>query len=628
MTERGNSSRRVLVLALVVAVWGPACKKDAPEQPAPSPVQVPQTADTSSPTAKTTPPVASTDVAPSQVPADVAPPLSPEEQRRRAAVSAELERYDRHLIRTEVDARTERERAFLKALEEVGRLTEELNQLQAHPKMLAWKDYVQERGTDDDKELFDRYQMPWCVDDTSRDCCVLPGRPPRNIGTFHWPDGMSEAEFAAMQQAPNARELMSPFTLVRRDGENRWKAVPFVEDPVLGPRMKAIAAQLRRASELTDVPSLRDFLQQRAAAFTKPTAFPWDESDYAWIALDGPWEVTLGPYEVYKNPRQVKARFQMVVGRLDDDVTRELERLRPILQDLENSLADLVGRDVYTPRSLDPRIALRAVRVLWASGDARRETGATAAYHLPNRGPAVDEGLYKKVILVNHMEAFAPIMKARAKLALEPALAPLVDAHADVLNTTFHELAHGFGAHDELSIRATDGTRTTVHRALGDLASLFEELKADSLAGHLVGEQLTRGWISPEDARKRYVSHLMHIFGLLQYPLRGTYPRMVATELLFLMEQDAVRHDPATGRWSIDAGKLPAAFRNLAKRVATIQLKGDRVAAETLLGRAVFNDLAGYHLTEPLAGPVTRLKETFRAAGIKSLSMAYEIEGL
>ena len=127
------------------------------------------------------------------------------------------------------------------------------------------------------------------------------------------------------------------------------------------------------AAKTAPHPSLRKFLESRAAAFTSDDPYPYDDSDYDWIALQGDWEVTVGPYEVYKNPRQLKALFEMYIGREDKKLTADLVRFKENLQEMENSLGGLVGKDVYQSRKLDPRISLRVADIWMASGDGRRD---------------------------------------------------------------------------------------------------------------------------------------------------------------------------------------------------------------------------------------------------------------
>lgn len=555
--------------------------------------------------------------------------VTSQEAERRAAVRAELERYDTHPIAFDASELGDEDRALLAALSRAAQLIEELNMLQINPQCLDWLAQVRADGTDDDRELFRRYQSPWCHDDERPVCAALAGLPERAIGTYLWPEGMTDEEFEAIGHAPNARELMSPFTVVRREGEGGWRAIPYSQTELLGPRMAGVAAALREAAEHADTESLRRFLLSRADAFVADDPFPYDRSDYDWIALDSRWEVTVGPYEVYGDPRETKARFEMYVGLLDPEVTAATAPFREDLQAMENAVAELVGSDVYAPRQLSGEgIAIRAIRVILATGDGHGQVGATVAYHLPNRGPSVDEGLYKKVILVSHMDAFVPIMAARARLALDEDQAALASGPESTLDTTFHEFAHGLGAYDELPI-TVDGARTTVGEALGEHTTLFEEEKADIVGLWLMERQHAAGELDDEQAARWYVSHVMHIFGLLQYSLSGVYPRMVAIQLGHFMDQGALTYDEATGHFRVHLDRMPAATRDLARQVARIQLSGDREAAASLHDRYVHRAEDGsYVLADGLAGPVAALQERFQGAGIRSVNMRYDVTGL
>jgi hypothetical protein len=247
---------------------------------------------------------------------------------------------------------------------------------------------------------------------------------------------------------------------------------------------------------------------------------------------------------------------------------------------------------------------------------------------LPNRGPSVDEGLYKKVILVSHMEAFEPIMAARARLVLDADQAALASGPEATLDTAFHEFAHGIGAYDELTI-TVDGEETTVGEALTDLTTLFEEEKADIVGLWLMERQRAAGEVSDEQAARWYVTHVMHIFGLLQYSLQGVYPRMVAIQLGHFMDRGAITYDEPTGHFRIDLDRMPEATRDLAQQVARIQLSGDRDAAAALQARYVLReDGETYSLVPALAGPVEAMQERFRGAGIRSVNMRYDVTGL
>ena len=555
-------------------------------------------------------------------------PVMDEQAQRRSRVKRELDRYTAHTIEFDASKLSPRDNKLCRALLRAVAIVEELNQLQIHPNNLLYGKAIAAKGTPVDKQLYRRYQMPWCTDDEHRLCNAHPGLVPKKVGLYHWPRGMTDAEFATLSKAPNKKELLSNFTVVRRAGKGKWKAVPYAADPLLGPTMKRLAKTLREAAGFATEPTLSKFLLSRAKALETKEPFPYDASDYDWIALKGKWEVNVGPYETYKNPRQVKARFKMVFGLEDAELSAKLARFKKSLQQMENSLATLVGRKIYKPRKLDPRIAIRAIQVISSGGDARAPHGATVAFHLPNRGKSVDEGLYKKVMLVNHSTAFKTIMKRRAELILIPALMKYVSTAADITNTTFHEFAHGFGAHDELKIRARDGKTLTVHQALKEHTTLMEELKADVTSMWLIAQSVKRGWLKPEEAKTRYVSGLMHILGLSSYPLKGTYPRMVAVQLGWYVDHGGVTWK--NGRFEVYFTKLPIAVESLTKRVATIQLTGDYTAADKLITSYVKPVVKGkrYEYVGKIKVPLTFMKAAFKKANIKSVALRYKVIGL
>ncbi|MFH2005211.1 MAG: hypothetical protein ABI333_01365 [bacterium] len=554
-------------------------------------------------------------------------PVVDEQAQRRERVKRELERYRAHTLVFDASELSPQDNKLCRALLRAVAIVEELNKLQIHPNNLLYEKAIAVRGTPLDKQLYQRYQMPWCTDDEHRLCNAHPALVPKRLGLHHWPPGMNDAELAALSKAPNSKELLSNFTMVRRLGRSAWKAVPYAADPLLGPPMRRLAKVLREAAGFAAEPTLKKFLLSRADALEAKTPFPYDASDYDWIALKGKWEVNVGPYETYKNPRQLKARFKMVFGLEDPEITARLARFKKSLQQMENSLATLVGRKIYKPRKLDPRIAIRAIQVISSGGDARAPHGATVAFHLPNRGKSVDEGLYKKVMLVNHSTAFKTIMKRRAALILAPSQQRYVSTTADITNTTFHEFAHGFGAHDELKIRTADG-QVTVHQALKEHTTLMEELKADVTSMWLIGQSVKRGWLKPEEAKTRYVSGLMHILGLSSYPLKGTYPRMVAVQLGWYVDHGGVVWKD--GRFEVDFTKLPRAVESLTKRVAAIQLTGDYAAAVKLIARYVKPVVKGkqYEYVGKIKVPLTTMKAAFKKADIKSVALSYKVIGL
>lgn len=554
--------------------------------------------------------------------------LAPDQQKKRAAnVKAELSRYEHRVLAYDASSLPPREKDFLRKMLVAATLVGEINMLQIDPRDLEYMADVQKSGSEDDKMLFHRNQGPWCLESEDPLCNALASLPPKKIGWAFWPDGMNESLLSEMERQLNGNDLMSPFTYVVKEGD-RYVAVPFIRSSVISGRMKRLAEVLLEAEKLTDEPTLKRFLRSRARAFETASAFPYDASDYDWIALKGPWEVTVGPYETYKEPMRKKAQFEMYIAREDPKVSAQLALYKKNLQEFEEHFADLIGNDVYKAKKLDPRIQIRAVELIKAAGDGRSPHGATVAYHLPNRGRSVEEGLYKKVMLLNHMRLFTPLMQKRAALALATDQTGLVDEWADIMNTTFHEFAHGFGAREELAI-TVNGERTTVSKALGSSETLMEELKADVASLWFIPYLTEKGLMQKSEINKRYATAVMHLFGLLQYSLNGTYPQMAAVEVGNLMEKGALIFDEKSGRFTIDFEKMPDAVNDLMKKIVTIQITGDRPGAVALRERYVKKTGENKFEFQPLIKePLARLKAAFDKASLKSFAIDYEVKGL
>lgn len=561
------------------------------------------------------------------------PPAQPKRPKkddpRIPLLEAEWKAYTDQVISHGGGRLEEQERQMLFKLVQVSKLIEELYMLQLHPDNLTWRDHINATGLEIEKRIFNRYQSPWCEDNTAPDCTALEARPAWSYGAVHWPDDFKSTEYPKLKREINAEELLSPFTVVRRNPKGGYLAIPYARTTLLGPKLRKAAALLRDAASLASEKTLSAFLSARADAFESEDPFPYDASDILWIGLKGDWEVTVGPYEVYRNPYQTKALFEMIIGRENQAVTQTLAAFKADLQEMENSLQDLVGEDVYKPRKLAPKIAIRAIDVWMASGDARRSRGATVAYHLPNRGQAVDEGLYKKVILVNHKKAFEPVTRARAEQVLRPDQRGEVDHDAAVLNTTFHELAHGFGAFHEMSITNKEGKRTTVKQALREHETLMEELKADTVGLWLMQNQQAKGALDEAAAKKRYTSQLLDTVGLFQYPLQDTYARMAAIELGWYLDAGALSWHQETGQFSLVYEKMPQAVAGLAKRVSTLQLQGDYAAADALVNQYITKGKEAQYWLSPTLSAIRKVVlEKFKSAGIKSPSLRYEIRGI
>lgn len=571
---------------------------------------------------------------------------------RARAVRAELARYGTRDFTFDASGLSAQDSALLRELLRTAQLIEELDMLQRHRQNLEWLARVQQSGSDDDRELYRRYQRPWCLSDRSALCVALEGVPERRIWEYQWPAGMTDEEFAQIRQAENSDELMSPFTVVQRAGESRWRGVPYTQTELHGPRIRHIAESLNAAARHADTESLGRYLSSAASYIATDDfelhPFRAQVSREHWINIDSRWEVLVDFGADFQGPRQHTARFGMYIGIVDREATEAIEAFRMNRQDLEANLAALVGDDIYQTQNVDLAWTIRVARLVMAAGESRLPTGATAGLNgetstaridwecmraelysreagcEDNRPASVREVQLKTVIFNN------VVGNTRSShLILDQDQAALIGDRDEMAGlVTFHEFAHSIGADGTLGI-VIDGQQTTVDDALGHLSSPLEELKADIMGLWLMEQRHQAGVISDAQANRWYLTYVMHILGHAGAPPSPTYFRSGAIQLGHFMENGAVAYDERTGNIRTNLAEMPAAAAALARQVMRIRLSGDRSGAEALHDRYVLGNASeGYALAPRLAGPVAAMLEQIEEAGGRTNHTRYQITGL
>ena len=170
---------------------------------------------------------------------------------------------------------------------------------------------------------------------------------------------------------------------------------------------------LREAAKLTTQPTLKAFLESRAAAFLSNDYY---DSDVKWMELDATIEPTIGPYEVYEDEWfNYKAAFEAFITVKDQTESQKLQKFAGSLQEIENNLP-------IDPKYRNPKLGALApiavVNTVFSAGDANRGV-QTAAFNLPNDERVIREKGSKRVMLKNNQEAkFSKVLVPISRVAL------------------------------------------------------------------------------------------------------------------------------------------------------------------------------------------------------------------
>ena len=402
----------------------------------------------------------------------------------------------------------------------------------------------------------------------------VPGVPEKPASANFYPAGATKEEvekwIASLSPAEKERAT-GFFTTIRRGPDGKLMAVPYSTE--YQGELALAAQHLRAAAAATRQPTLKAFLESRAAAFVSNDYY---DSDVKWMELDATIEPTIGPYEVYEDEWfNYKAAFEAFITIRDDAETKKLATFGSRMQDLENHLP-------FDPKYRNPKLGalapIRVVNVVFTAGDANRGV-QTAAFNLPNDDRVIREKGSKRVMLKNVQEAkFQKVLLPIAKVALAPADQGRVSFDAFFSHILMHEMLHGLGPH------VVHGTTTPLRQALKENYSTIEEAKAD-ISGLWALERLAaQKAIDPAIANNMYVTFLASMFRSIRFGVNEAHGRGIAIQLNWMLDNGAIVVAP-DGTFAIVNAKIRDAVATLTGEILTIEAEGSYEKAAAMVKR-------------------------------------------
>ena len=423
---------------------------------------------------------------------------------------------------------------------------------------------------------------PWSELDGNT--AFLPGVPEHKLpGANFYPESMTREQFESwVKTLPEAQQKQATgfFTVIRSDGKNGFKIVPYSE--AYKDDLTKAAKLLNDAAALTDNATLKRFLTTRAAAFLSNDYY---ESDVAWMDLDAPLDITIGPYETYNDELfGYKASYEAYVNIRDDQESAKLSAFARDLQEIENNLP--IDAKYRNPK-IGAQAPIRVVNEVMTAGDGNHGV-QSAAYNLPNDERVVAEKGSKRVMMKNVQQAkFRQVLIPISKSVLA------ADEQSDVSFDSFfthiltHELCHGLGPH-QITV---NGKATTPREQLKDLYSTIEEAKADATGlfalQYMIDHAQAMGLadVLKPDAnsdKRLYTTYLASSFRTLRFGISEAHGKGMAVQVNYLVDKGGfvVRPD---GTFAVDYTKIKDAVRDLTHDLLTLEAEGNYAGAKQML---------------------------------------------
>lgn len=417
---------------------------------------------------------------------------------------------------------------------------------------------------------------PWSRLDEN--AVFIPGVPVKPGAGNFYPAGATKAnveDWLKGLQGDEHAAAIGFFTTIRRAASGQFTAVPYSLE--YQGELAEMARHLREAAAATTQPTLKEFLESRAAAFVSNDYYA---SDIAWMKLDSSIEPTIGPYEVYEDEWfNYKAAFEAFITVRDEAETVKLNRFGAELQWLEDRLPINAS---YRRKQLGGLAPMRVVNVVFSAGDGNHDV-QTAAFNLPNDERIVAEMGSKRTMLRNFMQAkFDQTLMPISKRALAPADQAYVNFEAFFTHVLMHEVMHGLGPTNT----GPNGTGGGVRLAIKELYSTVEEAKADISGLWALQKLMDKGVLDRADERAMYTTFLASAFRTLRFGTDDAHARGMAMQVNYLLDAGGFRVN-SDGTFSLDLKKTKKGVAGLTHDLLTLQATGDYEGGKRMLERLV-----------------------------------------
>jgi hypothetical protein len=413
---------------------------------------------------------------------------------------------------------------------------------------------------------------PWSRLDSNEP--FIAGVPKKPEEANFYPAGATKAELESWFKGLSGAERTRAtgfFTTIRRGPDGKFVAVPYSLE--YQGEIANVVELLREAAALTTQPTLKGYLEKRAASLLSNDYY---DSDVAWMELDASIEPTIGPYEVYEDEWfNYKAAFESFITLRDDVETEKLMRFGSELQEIENNLPI---DPKYRNSKLGALAPIRVVNTVFSSGDGNRGV-QTAAFNLPNDERVISEKGSKRVMLKNNQEAkFKMVLQPIAQVALAADDRQHVSFDAFFTHILMHELMHGLGPHN-INV---GGRATTVRQEFKDTYSTIEEAKADISGLFALQYLVDHQKLDKSLDQTMYVTYLASMFRSIRFGITEAHGRGVAIQLNYFLDNGGVTVS-ADGTFAVNPERIKQNVLDLTRDLMTMQAVGDYAAAKQMM---------------------------------------------
>lgn len=311
------------------------------------------------------------------------------------------------------------------------------------------------------------------------------------------------------------------------------------------------------------------------------------------------WYVRIGADETYWEPCAAKAGYHLTFARVDQASREWRKKLDPVQQEMEQAVAAKAGPP-YKARKVTFHLP-DFVQIVFNAGEDRKALSTTAGQSLPNWGPLVEQGRGRTWAATNigtDPDTVRTRINQGSTMLDAAAMADYPKTYLGApLVVILHEATHNLGPREEYKFNG----KKPAEFFGGTIASMFEELKAETGGLFLVELLRSKGLIDDALARQTYVYGVVWAFAHISqgmYTATKTpkaYGQLAAIQIGYLIDKGALTwsadasaaNGTDKGAFTLHLDKMPAVADEMMRDITGIYARADRAAAEQLIARYV-----------------------------------------
>ena len=389
-----------------------------------------------------------------------------------------------------------------------------------------------------------------------------------------YPHGMTVEQFDDYYKTLSKEEqekFMSPYTVIRPDGNGGYKAVPYHVE--YARYITPVVKLLNEAADLSDNASFAKFLRLKATALTTDDYF---DADVAWIDMkDNKFDMVFGPFETYSDGiKGVKAKYEASIEVVDPVESKKLDMYIKYLADFEKNLP-IPQQYKSTVKGLTAKFIV--VQDIIRTGEAAAGYQAVAT-NLPNDPLVQEKKGTTKTFWTNMLKArFNAIIKPVSEKTIDTTQLQYLSDDGFFQFVLMHEICHAIGPH---VVKVGPKKGMALNAALGPNYSPLEECKADITGLVSLDYLMDKGVIDKNNEKNFYVSYLGSLFRSVRFGLAEAHAIAAAIALGYLHDQGGITYDAATNRWAVNFEKFREGIRSLDAELLTLEGNGDAAGVQ------------------------------------------------